>query len=89
MFTCPNCSAEAKRLVAYNEPKYLGCDACGTPKKKFSNCNIGQVVDKWESTSTGKTMRLTHGKNWEMERRQLADDGKTVINIDTGKETQY
>ena len=91
MFDCPNCKSEAKRLVIFNDPKFLGCDACGVAKRVFVNVNLGQTEQKWthvDKQGVEKKHRLSVGKSWEISNRALAEDGKTVINRITNKETQ-
>ena len=86
--TCPSCKAETNKLVAFTTPRaYLGCRNCGTPKKNFVDCNLGQVADQWVSKD-GKSHRITVGKNWEISHRKLSSEG-VVINTKTGKETQF
>jgi hypothetical protein len=92
MFECPNCKADATRLIIYNEPKYLGCPSCGVASRPYVNVNLGQTVEKWthiNKQGEEKKHRITVGKDWELSNRALAEDGKTVINKVTNKEAQY
>ncbi len=89
MLDCPNCGAQAKRLIIFNDPYHTGCDNCGQARKRFSITGLGSTDDKWHGDD-GKVHRITAGKRWEIENRTISkDDGKTVINKVTGKPTQY
>lgn len=85
MFTCPNpdCGAESRRLVLPHNGR-LGCEACRTRPVSSFDPRLHQTY-----ASDGKT-RLTFGKAGEIASRVVSkDDGKTVINRHTGRETQY
>ncbi len=91
MFQCPNCKAEAKRLIAPSDRTdgKLFCNACYGPVKKHTNCNLGQTVDSWVKAD-GSRGRVTVGKKWEIEHRRInPEDKMSVINYATGKESQY
>lgn len=92
MFDCPHCGSKANRLIIFNEPKYLGCESCGVAKPRPYNVNLGQTTQKWtnvDKKGIEHKHRLTVGKDWEINNRVLAEDGKTVINKVTNKEAQY
>lgn len=89
-FTCSNCKAGTRTLIAPGESTdgTLFCPSC-FKQKKYTNCQLGQVVDKWVDKN-GKTRRLTYGKSSEISDRRISrDDNTTVINYKTGKETKY
>ena len=87
MFTCPSCGSETHRLIGYEN--YVGCGACGVPKKRQSNCNLGQTTQNY-TRRDGTRGRITVGKEWEMDQRRVSkDDNFTVINKATGTETEY
>ena len=91
MFNCPTCGSETSKLIIFSEPKFLGCQSCGVAKKAFRNVNLGQTEQKWthiNKQGEEKKHRLSVGKSWEISNRTLAEDGKTVINRITKKETQ-
>lgn len=85
---CPSCGAPAYKLVIYQEPKKLGCPACGTQKPKSKNVNLNQTVQSWVGPK-GQKHRLTSGKSWEIENRVISkEDPNVVINKVTGKPTE-
>lgn len=84
---CPNCNTQTNKLVIYNDPKYLGCPSCGVPRKRFTLSGLGMTSDAWVGPK-GEKHRVSVGKKWEMEQRQLTRDGQ-VINITTKKESEY
>ena len=90
MFECPNCLSQARRLVAYTEPSRLGCDNCGTPKKRFSVCGLNQTDDKWFGNN-GEKHRITSGKRREIESRKTHPEyPNRMISMDnSGREPQY
>jgi hypothetical protein len=61
-------------------------------KPNYFNVNLGQTVEKWTHVNKQgeeKKHKLTVGKDWEINNRAIAEDGKTVINRVTRKEAQY
>lgn len=91
MFNCPSCGVETRKLIAPSKDVSgkVCCEACYRPIKKFTNCNLGQTLDKWTGPK-GETHRVTTGKRWEMEQRRVSKaDNFTVINKATGKLPEY
>lgn len=83
MLDCPRCGAQTNKLIIPEHGK-LGCKDCSVAKPRPYNVNLGQTFVKDHMT------RLTTGKAWEIEQRVVSpDDGKTIINRKTGRETQY
>ena len=102
MGTCsyPGCLVEGPIAVLYEPVEVRSCDEHWPALykhyltgKKRSTAGLGQTVDSWrkidKKTGNETTHKLTKGKEWEITNRRLADDGKTVINRVTGRETQY
>lgn len=86
-FDCPSCGVKAARLIIFENPRKLGCDSCGTPKRPATNVNLGQTANYYVKKD-GSRGRMTVGKAWEIEHRSLSPDGR-VINSKTGKEAQF
>lgn len=84
---CPSCGAETSRLIGCHNLQRVVCTNCHGDCKGQQvpgNANLGQTLD-----SDGKT-RVTYGKAWEIKNRGLSkDDGKTIINLKTGKPAEY
>jgi hypothetical protein len=85
MFICRNCGKETPRLKADYKLQDAVCPDCftGNDSVQYGLNLHDPLIDD------GKT-RLTKGKAREIDQRTLSkDDGFTVINRVTGKETQY
>lgn len=88
-FDCPSCKAVTPKLIGYTDPPRVGCPNCGTQRPRFSNCNLGQVVDTYVKKD-GSIGKRTVGKDWEIGNRTISrDDNFTVVNKATGKEAEY
>jgi len=96
----PECSVDGPIVVLYAPVEVRSCDEHWPALykhyltgKKRSVAGLGQTVESWthidKKTGNEVKHKITTGKQFEIVNRELADDGKTVINKKTGKPAQY
>ena len=82
-FICRSCKAETNKLIYPTGFDDCVCPSCYVPRN-VSNINLHMPMPGSQRKG------LTVGKAWEIDQRVISkDDGKTVLNRRTGKETQY
>lgn len=85
MFICRKCGKETNRLKADYKLQDAVCPDCFTGE----DC-VQYGLNLHDSLINDGKTRLTKGKASEIDCRRLSkDDGVTVINYKTGRETQY